>query len=240
MLKIAVVDDDSQFRADVRSALGRCLGGSPQWSLVEYPDSETFHREFSGTRPDIVLLDIMLPGENGIDAARRIYAADKRTLILFVTSSPDFALHGYGVNAVGYLLKPLDNKRLADALRDCRGRLDENPPPRLVVKCGNRVRQIDLAAISHLESANRKVRIHAAGETLDCQGKLAEYIEQIPGAFLRVHTSFAVNAARVRELGYYTVLLDDGATVPVSRTYRQRTRDGFFSRLAEEERRRKC
>lgn len=240
VLKIAVVDDDRKFRADVRSVLERLLAENGAWTLAEYRDAETFHHDFQNNRPDIALMDIILPGESGIDAARKIFAQDKRTLIVFVTVSPDFALHGYGVNAVDYLLKPLDEKRLEEVLRTCQERLAANRPARIAVKCDNRLRQIDLADISHIESINRKIHIHTDNETLACTGRLGDILNQSPDAFLQVHKSFAVNFTRIREINYNNAVLDNGAAVPISRTYRQQARDAFFSNLAEEERGKTC
>lgn len=240
MLKIAVVDDDHTFRDDVRDGLERLFAGDVPWSLAEYHDAEAFHQDSPDNRPDIVLLDIMLPGESGIEAARRIYAENKRTVIVFVTSSPDFALHGYGVNAVDYLLKPLDDGRMQDVMHACRERLAEARPTRIAVKCDNRLLQVDIADISHIESINRKVLIHTDRETLDCSGKLDDFLDQAPGAFLRVHKSFAVNLARIREVDVNSAVLDNGVAVPISRSYRQQARDAFFSNLAKEERGKSC
>lgn len=240
MLKIAVVDDDNKFRNEIRDALERLFPNATKWSLEEYHDAEEFHKNFKENRPDIVLMDIMLPGENGIEAAKKIYAEDKRTIIVFVTISPDFALHGYGVNAAGYLLKPLDDRRLAEIMKTCRERLADARPVRITAKRENRLMQINLENISHIESINRKVHIHTDGETLECSGKLGDFIDQAPGAFIQTHKSFIVNFARVREISYNNAILDNGGIVPISRSCRQPARDAFFANIIEEEKGKTC
>ncbi len=114
---IALVDDDSAFAEEMRKTLaGVFAAAEEKYELTIYPDAEAFWRGYDAFRPDIVFFDIQLPGESGIDAAKKLYRVDKRPVIVFITSSPDFAVQGYGVNALGYLVKPLTERALASLL----------------------------------------------------------------------------------------------------------------------------
>lgn len=234
MFKLAVVDDDPLLREAVRASVARYFAsaGIDTWSLTDYANAEAFWHCFADERPDIVFFDIRLPGENGLAAARRLYAIDKRPVIVFITSYPDFAVQGYGINAAGFLLKPFDDAQIGEIMRVCAERLNADHTHYLTVRSQNRQYKIDIATITHIESANRQVRIHTDDAVVDCGGKLDEYLERMAGSFLRVHKSFAVNRARVLAMGNTTAVLDNGAEVPISRSHRRQARDAFFSKLA--------
>ncbi len=232
---IALVEDDSAFAGEMRETLARIfIETEEEHTFTAYPDAEAFWREYDAIRPDIVFFDISLPGESGLDAAKKLYRMDKRPVIVFVTASPDYAAQGYGVNAIGYLVKPLTEQALADLLAAAEERLHPPAPVTLTVRDAHGLRVLDLAAITYMESRNRRVLFHQDGETVICVATLADFQPRLPESFLQVHKSFIVNMDRAKALRTTELLLDDGTTVPISRSRRDGTTEFFFARLAGE------
>jgi DNA-binding LytR/AlgR family response regulator len=231
MLNISLVDDDGAFLADLKSRVERHLAEREiESNVCAFPDAESFWEHHRRTPSDLVFLDIMLPGDNGISTARAIHAADKGTAIVFLTSSPEFAMVGYGVNALFYLLKPVDDDKIRQAVEACRKRLSERN--RIVVKTETGLVGINVETITHLEIMNRHVRIHAPPAAHMHRGKLSDLAGTLPPGFAQVHKSFYVNLDRVTALMPTRAVLDDGQSVPISRRFRKDAADRFFSRIA--------
>lgn len=231
-LSIAMVEDNPAFVKSMRAALARhFFGQTATWSFAAYPDAEAFREAFLRVRPDIVMLDILLPGENGIDLARWIYELDERPIIAFITASPDFAFHGYGVNALAYMLKPLTDASLASFLEACEKRLRLSGVARLAVRCPEGKRVLEVNGITHLESKNRRVFVHCRTETVKCIGKLDDFAACLPESFIRVHKSFIVNLNRVAAMRATDLTLDNGEKVPMSRRYGKHAVERFFTGL---------
>lgn len=231
MLRLSLVDDDSAFLANLKAGVERHLAaGGVEHVVSAYPDAESFWKQYPANIPDIVFLDIMLPGDNGIRTARAIHASNRKILIVFLTSTVEFAMEGYGVDALFYLIKPIDDERIGQTLDACRDRLAGQN--HIVVKTENGTVTIDAGTITHLESNNRQVCIHAPPVTHMYRGKLSDLAETLPSGFAQVHKSFYVNLDRVSAVKYSQVVLDDGQSVPVSRRFRKDATDRFFLRIA--------
>jgi DNA-binding LytR/AlgR family response regulator len=239
-VSIVLVDDDSAFADEMRRTLARCSDATGEkHTFTAYPDAEAFWREYGSPRPDIVFFDIQLPGESGLDTARKLFRRDKRTAIVFVTANPDFAVQGYGVNALGFLVKPPAESALRELLAAARERLHP-PAATLTVRTACGVRVLRLDAVTYLESRNRRVFFHGCGGDAVCVATLAEFQPKLPPGFLQVHKSFIVNLDRSLALRRTEVLMDDGTELPISKSCRKQTAEIFFARLADEAKGRAC
>lgn len=107
MLRIAIVDDDAKFQKQLEEFILRFFQyETDQFCLRCYSDGVTFLSEYQSDF-DIVVIDIMMPLMNGIEVAHKIRDQDKNVLVMFITGTADFAIRGYEVSAVDYILKPL-------------------------------------------------------------------------------------------------------------------------------------
>ncbi len=237
-VSVVLVDDDSAFTVEMRRTLACCFNKTEgSYTLFECPDAETFWRNYDAMRPDIVFFDIQLPGENGIDMARKLYSRDKRPVIIFITSNTDFAVQGYGVNALGFIEKPPTDKPLLALLAAALERLYPPEAATLMVRSTGGIRPVRLAAVTHMESRNRRVIFHCGEEEeVVCVASLADFQPKLPLRFLQVHKSFLVNMDRVLILRTAEVIMDDGTAVSISKRFRKRTAEIFFDRLADETR----
>lgn len=171
---------------------------------------------------DIMLLDIDMPGLNGIGLARRLRQEGKSVQIIFVTGLTDYVLEGYDVEAVSYLIKPVDRERLFSCLDRAEERCRKEEPVLLLELAGGTAR-VKLAEICYLESDAHDTQVHCMRplDTVRSRTGIRELEERLAllgGGFFRIHRSYVVNLAYVSRIARKEVLMDSGESLPVSRS----------------------
>lgn len=167
----------------------------------------------------LYLLDVMMPGMDGMAAAREIRAFDETADIVFLTSSPDFAYASYGVHASDYLLKPIRADKLFPVLDRLRQR-SRDPQDDLLLKSGATLIRVPVSQLTYVEVMSKHLYYHLSNET----------VHQIPGTlkqceplllsrpeFRQIHRSYIVNLLQVVELSPTDVKTISGKRLPVSR-----------------------
>lgn len=168
---------------------------------------------------DLLLLDILMPGGTGLDAAKEIRRWNKEIPIIFLTSSREFAVESYRVKAEDYILKPVREDEIFHALDKQIARLAQEETY-LTLKTGGGILKLPLSQIVYIEVINRRVYFFLVGnEVRETYGCLADYekILQSDPYFYKPHRSYIVNLRQMTELtkdGFLTTL---GNKVPVSR-----------------------
>lgn len=199
-------------------------------------------------KPDLVFLDIRLPDGDGFRVVEMI-GWREMPAVIFVTAFDHYALRAFRVAAVDYLLKPLDDQQVDEALRRCRTtvsrwreegmareleRLSKAVSAnvrsrRLAVREAGVVRLLDLDAIRWFDALRNTTRVNTVSEgALILRRTLGDLERELdPAEFVRVHRSSIVSVRYIRELrtnewGDYSVVLDGGQRLTVGRTYRHR------------------
>jgi two-component system LytT family response regulator len=249
-LRVLIVDDEPLARKGIRQHLsgftdieiiGECGSG---WEAVELIKAE---------RPDIVFLDVQMPELDGFGVIEQVGVENMPELI-FVTAYDQYTLDAFDVQALDYVLKPINPQRFQRALERARERVRTNavvksherllsildliqqrlrPVERLAIKSAERIFFIEVEDIDWIESAGNYVRIFSKGqshllhETLNALEKKLD-----PARFLRIHRSRIVNVGRIKELqplfhGEYVILLKDGTQITSGRTYREQLQSLF-------------
>jgi DNA-binding LytR/AlgR family response regulator len=148
--------------------------------------------------------------------AQKIREHDGDAAIVFITSHPGFALQGYDVNALHYLMKPLESDVLERLIKDdYRRRFQCNF---LVFKSGTQTLRLPIRDIICLETVDRRVAVTMPDRTVEYSGKLSELIDG-KEQFVRCHKAFAINPRNIRELTRTDAIAMNGKKIPVSRTY---------------------
>ncbi len=196
ILRIAVCDDV----AIERDMLCELLQKWDKKSII-YKFSSGEELLYSKEGFDLVFLDILMCGITGMETARRLHERDCNIPIVFLTSSSDFAVESYEVNAFDYIVKPLQQKRLQTVWE--RFRLQYKEPVKFFVfsNCGKAVK-LPYDQIEYLESDRHYVTIHIAdGTTLRSQGRLDDFEKQLDDIrFLRCHQSFLINLSLTKAM----------------------------------------
>ena len=156
-MRIAIVDDISEDRLILRSEINAYFqekSGDTIIAFEEFPSGEALLSAFVPGHFQIVFLDIYMPGTNGMDAARRIYASDPACRLVFCTGSREYAAEGYDVRACYYLQKPLKREKLRRALEICcAGLFSDNRS--LVVRSGQNMSRVLLRDILYVDCLTR-------------------------------------------------------------------------------------
>lgn len=251
-IRILIVDDEPLARDCVRDALRR----EPDVEIVaECEDGERAVSAIRRHRPDLVFLDVQMPGLTGFDVIEAVGVQNMPPTV-FVTAYDEHALRAFEVHALDYVLKPFDDERFRDALAHARRRLRtqqdsdlgrrlsgllqhlgrgdvplEGYLDRIMVRERDRIRFVPTADVDWLESEGNYVRLHTAAGTHLIRASLSGMLDRLdPRTFVRIHRSTIVNVDRVREMqpwvgGDYIVILKDGRKLRVSRSYRHEILD---------------
>jgi DNA-binding LytR/AlgR family response regulator len=185
---------------------------------------------------DLLLLDILMPGINGMQAAHEIRQRNSRIQIVFMTSSPEYAVESYSVRAYHYLLKPASEEKLfpiLDRLMDD----FKKPEDALHIKTQSSVFHLPYGKIEYIEVNAKKLYFYLTdGSIRNVPGKLADFehaLLKTPG-FLKVHRSYLVNLQWVQELRQGELVTVSGWHVPVSRAAYPHIRTAYTQFLFSE------
>lgn len=216
---ILIADDEPL----ARERMSRLVGQLPGYTICgEAGDGDTALRLVAEQHPDIVLLDIRMPGKDGLAAAGQINDLKHPPAIIFCTAYDDYAIHAFQVQAVAYLLKPVRKEALAEALARA-GRVNrvqlqalqtgaDSKERRLAARTHRGVELISLNSIYYCEADHKCVTIHHdQGETVT-DFTLKELEQSYPGQLMRIHRQTLVGARHITGLhrgedGQYQITL---------------------------------
>ena len=243
-IRYLIVDDELPGRVNLRLA----MAAWPDWALAAECDSAAAARAaLAGQDIDVVFLDIQMPAESGLVLAREISRLREPPLVVFVTAHSEHAVDAFEVHALDYLLKPLSDARLAQAVEraaamlgarqraaygaalrdyvDADGRAGSACLDHLHVRSVGRIERIGVDEIAWIGSAGNYAELHLAARTVLHRITLNR-LEALLGAgqFLRVHRGAIVRRDQIARLesggdGGHRLLLRCGAAVPVSERY---------------------
>jgi two-component system LytT family response regulator len=243
-LKALIIDDESLPRKHLRLMLqdhqdieiiGECSNGEDAVLTI------------LKTSPDLIFLDVQMPEMSGFDVLGAIGKA-KIPAVIFVTAYDQYALKAFDVHAVDYLLKPISQERLAQALtraiqaiqshetadvnRSILALLDKlkesgQYAKRLSVKTKDRIHLLPVNDIEWIEADSYYARVHLGAESFLIRESLTHLEKRLdPGQFIRIHRSTIINIRFIKELqswfhGEYLVILKSGAKLNISRNYQK-------------------
>ena len=232
MLQIAICDDEQFYREKIKYLLEEYLQAKGMlYTLHLFLSGEDFLEQCeNNVRFDIVFLDISMEEVDGIQAAQRIRSFHSDTYIVFVTAFIDYALEGYKVNAVHYLMKDT----LEIALEECMNAiLQKMQVARVTFSFLEGEKRLYTDNILYVESRGHKSIFHyMESEMVSYQiyDKLDSVERNLEGyGFLRIHKSYLVNMKHIRKISNYIVSLDTGEELHVPRLRFQAVKEGFVA-----------
>ena len=240
MMRAAFCDDDTDVLNDMKRLLDQYCRERNQ-EIVQtafHSPTELLAATERGTRFDILFLDILMPGQNGIDAAADIRNYDANVKIVFLTSSPEFAVQSYTVKAYFYLLTPLQAESFFRVLDDALEEFRQKRESSLVLRCGGALTRIGLGRPEFCEVLHRTLLLHlASGKVLESSGSLDDLGRRLAacGRFLRVHRSYIVNLDYVRNISYRAITMTSLTEIPISRKKYNAIKDAFLANAFQNE-----
>lgn len=185
----------------------------------------------------LYLLDVMMPGTDGLTAAREIRSFDDTANIVFLTSSPGFAYESYSVKALEYLLKPISSKLLFPLL-DRLFLETRKPQEGLTLKCGPTLVRVLFSQLTYVEVLGKHLYFNLTdGQVRTIVGSLKDYEEQLLSRpeFMRTHRSYIVNMLQITELSPTEVHTFSGKNLPVSRLLYPQLKKDYMKLLFSEQ-----
>lgn len=173
-----------------------------------------------GIRFDILILDVLMPGENGIDAAAEIRHYDSNVKIIFLTSSAEFAVQSYSVNAFFYQLKPVHAESFFRVMDTVIDECEKEQTSSLVLRCKSGITRVELRNLEYCEVIHRTLFLHlTSGKVLESTGSLDELYSKLRsyGNFLRPHRSYLVNLEYVQNLSTRAITMSCLTEIPIPR-----------------------
>lgn len=223
-MQIAVCDDEKEIRDMFAEKIGKLY---PNADLSLYRSGEELL--LSDKEPDILLLDIQMPGKNGMETAKELRRKNKKALIIFVTALDDFVFQAFDVGAFHYLVKPFDDGKFAEVLQNAieqsedRKKLEDagrkGEMPGLMITTGGEHITVNLEDIVYAEVFDRKVILHMTDTDIEYYGKMKELEEKAGDEFYRTHRSFLVNFGFIRKYDATTVYLQKGQAPMAKQNY---------------------
>lgn len=241
MIRTLIADDEPLARKGLRSLLSK----HEAFHIVgESSDGLEAVEHIRTLQPDVVFLDVQMPGLDGFGVVRTLGEV-KLPVIVFVTAYDQYALDAFRVHALDYLLKPIDRDQFAIAIERVHAMLARPSQEqiadlvralakpreyleRLMVKGTGKMTVLPLTDVDYFHADGDYVRIHIGSKYHLIREKLSHLEEQLdPAIFVRVHRSSIVRIDRIRELkplfnGDHVIILRDGQQLSLSRTYRDR------------------
>lgn len=234
MYRIAICEDEAVVRQEQEAICrGICDRLDLEYEITVFETgTELMAAHRGGVRFDLLLLDIVMDALSGMELARKLRGQGDDAAIVFITSNPDYAIQGYDVGALHYLMKPLDGEALGRVISaDQKRRFSRGD---LLVKSGTQTLRLPLNDIIYLETVGRRVKITTVSGEIETTAKLTELLEALPKEqFCRCHVGYVINLSNIQTLSRTDAVAVGGKAIPVSRAYLKEVEKAFLKRIWE-------
>ena len=214
MIHAAIVEDEQKAADKLISYLRRLEEmGDEQFDISHFLSPDAFFFSFQ-SQYDLIFMDIQLPGMNGMKAAEKLRELDQVAALVFVTNLSRYAINGYEVGALDYILKPLDfdafRLKMRKVLRYCHG--IERQGRQLTLPTGKGELRIPLDELLFVEITGHDMIFHTSREDITSYGTMKALEQELsPHGFFRCNNCYLVNLRYVRKVEGFTVLVHDAA-----------------------------
>lgn len=222
-LKIAVVENENDEAIKNKNLILQYAKEKEiEIDISLFPDAKSFlnNPPFSF---DCVFLDIDMPGMNGMDAASLFREKDKDADIVFVTNLPQFAIGGYKVQALDFVLKPTNYSDFAMALDKVKDKKSKEEKSGFVLKNGSIIQHFKNKEVLYIEMRRHDLFVYEDDDTVfSTRGTMKGIEEELnKDVFVKINSGIIVNLAKVRRVEGDTVIMENKATLPISRRHKK-------------------
>ena len=187
-------------------------------NIETFYNAESFEFSWSmDKKHDILLLDIEMPGQNGVELAKRIRTEDDILDIIFITAISDYIAEGYDVSALNYLIKPIKETKLYECLDKAMEMIPKEEKTIIINMDGENHRIIQ-NHILYIESVGHFLEIHTVDKKYITRKNIGDIEKELDNTILmKCHRSYIVGLKHIRKIGKADILLDNNQIIPVSR-----------------------
>ena len=201
MIRIAMVEDEAAVREQLQGYIQRYTRQyGTEFAVTEFSDGVEIMDAY---RPvyDIVLLDVEMKHLDGMETARRIRELDRDVVLLFITNMAQYAIKGYAVGALDYVLKPVPYFAFSQQLQKAEEKLRRRARHYLAVPVEGGLRRLDTAQIYYMESEGHRVHFYTEEGEFSAPGALKTFEEKLADLpFARCNSGYLVNLAQVKSV----------------------------------------
>jgi DNA-binding LytR/AlgR family response regulator len=224
-IKCLAIDDEPLALKQIGAYIKR----TPFLELVALKNSALDALEYiSSNQINLIFVDINMPDLNGMDFVKSL---EEKPNIIFTTAYSEYAIEGFKVDAIDYLLKPIDYKDFLKAVNKVKALVElkelqyesiKTTQDHIFVKSGYKLMQIRLSDIKYIESMHEYIRIHLINDKPVMTLVSLKSVEELlpSNKFMRVHRSFIVNLGRIKVIERYRIIFDNNVYIPISEHYR--------------------
>ena len=220
MIRIAIVEDELSEAETLKAYIARFSEETGETCSVDvYGDGLSFLDGYQHNH-DVIFMDIEMPHLNGMDTAHRLRAINEELPLVFVTNMKQFAIEGYAVSALDFILKPVSYSRLSAVLKKISRTLQHSAADEFI-RTENGVIRVRMDEVSRIEVQGRDIIYHTQNQDIHARGRLKELEEKLaPSGFVRCSNYCLVNLRHVTALEKEMVSVG-GAKVEVSQRRRK-------------------
>lgn len=218
MTRIAVVEDDERSRALIVAHLRRYeQEHGLSFEVATFADGRNILAKFKPIY-DIVLLDIQMEHVDGMTTAKRIREVDQDVVLVFITNSPQYAIGGYQVAALSYLLKPVPYVALSDELDRCLAHVNKRESGFLMLASGSEQHRVGVADIVYIESIKHRLIVHTMQREYSLLGSLRAFEDELADkGFFRSNNCYLVNLRHILSVQQNSCVLQGEHNLQISR-----------------------
>ena len=224
MLKIAICDDSIADLSNVVSIIGDYQALQRDKSTIKFTAFQSavdlIAAMESGQQYDLVLLDILMPFMTGMDAAKEIRQFNQDVKIIFMTSSPEFAVESYSVDAYYYALKPIWKEKLFILLDKVIAATETQSGTSILIKSKTGLTRIYINRLEFAEVLGRTIVYHLTdGTTIEAIGSMTELERELLSnpCFIKTHRSYIINMEQIDTISQREIKMQSHALVPLAK-----------------------
>ena len=206
MIRVAIVEDDAEVQGVLQEYVRRYTRQyGTEFEVTVFADGVDILEDYRAVY-DIIFLDVEMKHLDGMTTAERIRQMDADVILIFITNMAQYAIRGYSVGALDYVLKPVPYFAFSQQLLKAVARLEKRAKRYLTVPVEGGLRRLDTASIYYLESEGHRVHFYTDEGDFSAPGVLKAFEEKLADCpFARCNSGYLVNLAQVRELRQSTV-----------------------------------
>ena len=227
-MRIAIVDDVQRERDVLSDYLRRFAAEND--CCIEVDQFSSAEELLDGYRMiyDILIFDIDMPGVNGIEAARQIRVKDKNTVLLFVTNVAQYAINGYEVDAIDYIIKPISYYDFTLKFHRAIGKAAQRKDVVIVLETSEGTRKVKISQIMYVEALGHYLIYHVGEHAYRVRGNIKNHEQQLRTYnFCQIHKSYLVNMEHIEEIRTGELLIA-GITLSIGRVYKETLLQRYF------------
>ena len=234
MINIAIIEDDSNA-AELLKSFAKKYGEEKNLQIVvnHFGNSLDFLENYKPVY-DLVFMDIILPDSNGFETAKRLRDIDKSVLLIFVTNLQQFAVKGYEVDAIDFIIKPVYYRGFCQKMDKAVNLIKQKDTREIVIKRSAGMLKVPLKSVYYVEVMGHKIIFHTSEGDVDSGGSLAELEKRLfDDDFLRCNNCYLVNLKHIKSIDKYDITMSNGDVIRISQTKKKSFMGAFAKWLGK-------